>query len=268
MARFVNSGTATIMVNGTRIDTGATWQITSDDIIRLVWDSPKDRTPRPGDDPGYDPDYDPELDKLGWDADDFSPNACAPEVAASPYKASDRSYEAQQWRADAIRQESWRREREGRYGAFTDDEMDEARALVRSEMALDPVEEILGHAADWVEGDEPSDERWISADKWATVTFTVDVSGFQSAMQNVQAAFHDTSNAIATWAQVNPAVRYTIDPDVIARLYDLPTDLLGIDTTKPEPTVNRIRHGAASVCPRHGETRGGTCMKCARRRGR
>lgn len=26
------------------------------------------------------------------------------------------------------------------------------------------------------------------------------------------------------------------------------------------------RHGSAARCPRHGETRGGTCMKCARRR--
>ena len=30
--------------------------------------------------------------------------------------------------------------------------------------------------------------------------------------------------------------------------------------------VRRVRHGSASVCPVHGETRGGTCLRCARRR--
>ena len=31
-----------------------------------------------------------------------------------------------------------------------------------------------------------------------------------------------------------------------------------------ESDLNRRRHGSASVCPRHGETRGGLCRKCSR----
>jgi hypothetical protein len=30
------------------------------------------------------------------------------------------------------------------------------------------------------------------------------------------------------------------------------------------PSYARRRHGTAATCPRHGPTRGGTCMKCAR----
>lgn len=33
-----------------------------------------------------------------------------------------------------------------------------------------------------------------------------------------------------------------------------------------EPTIDLKRHGFAAFCPRHGQTRGGTCMKCARGR--
>lgn len=32
------------------------------------------------------------------------------------------------------------------------------------------------------------------------------------------------------------------------------------------PLKERARHGSAASCPRHGATRGGTCMKCARGR--
>jgi hypothetical protein len=32
------------------------------------------------------------------------------------------------------------------------------------------------------------------------------------------------------------------------------------------PDMQQLRHGSAATCPRHGRTKGGTCMKCARRR--
>jgi hypothetical protein len=35
---------------------------------------------------------------------------------------------------------------------------------------------------------------------------------------------------------------------------------------EPDTTLNLRRHGLAATCPRHGPTRGGTCLKCARGR--
>lgn len=37
-------------------------------------------------------------------------------------------------------------------------------------------------------------------------------------------------------------------------------------TPSEDDSTRRLRHGNAADCPRHGPTRGGTCLKCARRR--
>lgn len=42
---------------------------------------------------------------------------------------------------------------------------------------------------------------------------------------------------------------------------ELQRQAAAIDT---EPDMHRIRHGSAAYCPRHGATKGGTCLKCAR----
>lgn len=39
-----------------------------------------------------------------------------------------------------------------------------------------------------------------------------------------------------------------------------------MDAMKNDPDANYTRHRSASECPRHGETKGGTCMKCQRKR--
>lgn len=42
--------------------------------------------------------------------------------------------------------------------------------------------------------------------------------------------------------------------------------LLGVASEPAEQSIERRRHGRAAHCPRHGQTKGGTCMKCARGR--
>lgn len=234
------TGEPMVYLNGVRLDSSQFTESLTDDEGHFTVSLNQPELPlKP-----YDPDYDPALDRLGWDDTDTSPNACAPEVATSRYKASDRSPAAQAWRLNAIRNESWKRQASGTYGAFSDDEMEQARALARSEARPDPVMEILGHPGDWIEGDEP--EQWIAAETWeqATVTFTIDTSAITAAAKDLYLngtgiTITDLSSALASPLH---------------------------DVAKPEPTVNRLRHGTAATCPRHGETRGGTCMRCARGR--
>lgn len=279
MARFITSDPV-IYVNGARIG-GQSFTVTIDkDFHFAVKGEPKPL--RPGDE-GYDPDYDPELDKLGWDADDFSPHACAPEVAASPYKASDRSPEAQRWRANAIGRESDRRYMAGKYGAFTDEEMDEARALVRAEVKPDPVKEILGYAGD-SDGTEPETPEVVGIlGYYYTHSFTVDVSALMPSLRDAaaQTVWSDTSwtkSLISFEPSPAPLKDVSTKPRALNDkwgavasyvMLDEPAQtpvLQGFTIDTPKPTLNHVRHGAAATCPRHGETRGGTCMKCARGR--
>lgn len=105
-----------------------------------------------------DPDYDKALDDLGWDTPRF--------------KASDPSPAAKIERAQRIRGEAYRRQDTGTFGAFTDAELNEASALAARDLRPDPVEAILGHPADHVEGDRSDDLKTF------TIQFKVDIAPF------------------------------------------------------------------------------------------
>lgn len=51
----------------------------------------------------------------------------------------------------------------------------------------------------------------------------------------------------------------------ITRVFEASISLIHeIQEAAAAPDLNRRRHGSASWCPKHGETRGGTCFRCAR----
>jgi hypothetical protein len=43
-------------------------------------------------------------------------------------------------------------------------------------------------------------------------------------------------------------------------------ELKSLSQTPASVDEDRLRHGSAATCPRHGATRGGTCLKCVRGR--
>lgn len=102
-----------------------------------------------------DPDYDPRLDTLDWDTE-------------------------------------WSRYAVARRHA-TEDEMREARALARSNLPPDPVEAILGHRADHVEGDDTQVDRVLLEAGWPIVVqhnplvvrFKADIDPFVDAWRDI-----------------------------------------------------------------------------------
>lgn len=79
------------------------------------------------------------------------------------------------------------------------------------------------------------------------------------------------------WAPIIEALRPAVD--VCAQLLEQLADVFNrcradierllelvhvIDTPVTEVDVQRLRHGHAAVCPRHGPTKGGLCRRCRR----
>lgn len=90
-----------------------------------------------------------------------------------------------------------------------------------------------------------------------SINITVNTSAIKAAMEDAARSFEEAVE------RVNRV--FTSTGTELADLADL-ADLLGISTEPTEASLEQRRHGRAALCPRHGQTKGGTCMKCARRR--
>lgn len=86
-----------------------------------------------------------------------------------------------------------------------------------------------------------------------SVDFQVIVEPFRQAMNDIAAVFTATADAVVEL--------FNTTGTAFADLAAL------VEQHQPAEVerVQRKRHGFAATCPRHGPTKGGTCMKCARR---
>lgn len=83
---------------------------------------------------------------------------------------------------------------------------------------------------------------------------------FEEVMQRVRSVFAETSTRIADlWFTLSDEVHFDFVTDPPDRLPDL---LHGITIERPPVDLAQRRHGHAALCPRHGPTRGGTCLRC------
>jgi hypothetical protein len=164
----------------------------------------------------------------------------APEVADSPYASNDRSPKAQAWRRQAVSREARRRLAAGTYGAFSDDEMAHARAALGLDPRHDPVAEILG-----LEPATPMTEPAYSQ---------LMLSPQQT--QAIQQAFRGLAEAISV-------VMVDFTKAVQSAASSLAEFMEKASPATDPAALARRRHGRAALCPKHGPTHGGTCLRCS-----
>lgn len=217
----------------------------------------------------------------------------APEMADSPFAADDHGYEARVWRKSALYREWDQRQADGTFGAFTDDEMEHARDTLSDGQPIhDPVAEILGldeedRSNPWL-ATGPVTDPWMLPDAVhlggiISVVPVVPIRPAPLLVRDLMPSVSVSSKPISYFTPVQQAAVDQVCRDVAAALTttlqevadglhramvgaDVSPLLQGIPSEPAEKVgrLNRIRHGRGAVCPRHGETRGGTCMKCLR----
>lgn len=170
-------------------------------------------------------------------------------VYASTLKHSpgDQSPEARRWRQIALQQQIHLAEETGIYGhAFTEQELAKARRDAAEVTRPDPVEAILGIPGDasWdeIQAAEQEELDWLNYLKNESV-----LNKFQEVAEALSKLWNDTAEAFKPMLEAIEKASVKVTPLI---------------QVKFDQQVQQLRHGSAAICPRHGPTRGGTCLKC------
>lgn len=169
------------------------------------------------------------------------------------FSPSDRSPEAVEARRILVNIEIRDAAADGRYGhAFSEDEMAEARALVRSELPVDPVKALFDQVEAEYEAEHPPANLMTRG-----ISSFIRGVGFQPdfiIFDDVQKRPVDVPK-MKLW--LNELENRRVTPSL-----DVADPALEARRLRAERDEQRRRHGSSATCPKHGPTTGGTCRKC------
>lgn len=205
----------------------------------------------------------------------------ARQVKDLDYSPSDRSPGARRERRIALHQEMHEAHRDGRYGhAFTDEEMEQARGLVRDELRKDPTAEILGidptpampaDRLDPVQALFDEVEREANPPpcppKWSGSSGLIAVDDPDIPIASLSA----TDRLMVLWQRYAMPQLGGMGRHLFTTSEDLERERFKFESeTKAKAAealerVQRQRHGSAAICPKHQTaTTGGLCRRCNR----